>query len=192
MRHARSAVQSVVFCQQLILALGRPRDDAIGGANLLSAEVFPVLLLSVLLPGVIVGYSHTIAEKPKTTDTTPPKPTPAFREHWWQFFRPRPAVTATTNNPQAARQTGLESTEGMEAAVDITRSEVEAPISKPPAQPGKPTKAAKRPANPNRERALQLASEGFNTSEIVRMTGEKQSTVASWLYRGAQKNGVAK
>jgi hypothetical protein len=51
---------------------------------------------------------------------------------------------------------------------------------------------AKRTANPNREQALHLRSEGFVASEIAGLLNEKESTVASWLYRGAQKNGVAK
>ena len=60
---------------------------------------------------------------------------------------------------------------------------------KPPVKASKP---AKRPANPNRDRALQMRSEGFNASEIAGLLNEKESTVASWLYRGAHKNGVAK
>lgn len=176
---------------------------AIGGANLLSAELAPVLLLSVLLPGVIVGYSHTIAEKPKTA-AAPALPA-APRRHFWQFWRPRATATAATNTPQRDRQTGLESTRGIEAGAAITASEIEAPsgtpvdtaqaqegAGKPPAKSGKPAKAAKRPANPNRDRALQMRSEGFNASEIAGLLNEKESTVASWLYRGAQKNGVAK
>ena len=182
---------------------------AIGGANLLSAELAPVLLLSVLLPGVIVGYSHTIAEKPKTADV-PVKPAQPvkIRARWWQFWRPRPVATAATNTPQTARQTGPESTEGIKVDTINTQSEIEAPsappvgtaqaqegTAKPPAKPGKPAKAAKpakRTTNPNRDRALQMRSEGFNTSEIAGLLNEKESTVASWLYRDAQKNGVAK
>jgi len=181
---------------------------AIGGIDLLSVAVLPVLLLSVLLPGVIVGYSHTIAETPKSTDVrkaaTPTKPA-KVRRHFWQFWRPRATATAATNTPQRDRQTGLESTRGIEAGAAITASEIEAPsgtpvdtaqaqegAGKPPAKSGKPAKAAKRPANPNRNRALQMRSEGFNASEIAGLLNEKESTVASWLYRGAQKNGVAK
>ena len=179
---------------------------AIGGIDLLSVAVLPVLLLSVLLPGVIVGYSHTIAE----THNTPAAPAlstkPAkVRRHFWQFWRPRAEPTAATNIPQRDRQTGLESTVEIKAASAITQSETEAPsgtpvgaaqaqegTGKPPAKHGKPAKAAKRPANPNRDRALQMRSEGFNASEIAGLLNEKESTVASWLYRGAQKNGVAK
>ena len=173
---------------------------AIGGANLLSAELFPVLLLSVLLPGVIVGYSHTIAEKPKSADTAAPaKRAPTPRRYFWQFWRPRPAAT---NILQRDRQTGLESLEDKKTPDTITESEIEAPSAPPvgtaQAQdaggkgPGKPAKSGKRPVNPNRDRALQMRSEGFTASEIAGLLGEKESTVASWLYRGAQKNGVAK
>lgn len=73
---------------------------AIGGIDLLSVAVAPVLLLSALLPGVIVGYSHTIAETPKSNETQPatpqtaPKTTPRRR---WQFWH-KPAETAPTSN----------------------------------------------------------------------------------------------
>lgn len=177
---------------------------AIGGANLLSAEALPVLLLSVLLPGVIVGYSHTIAERPQTA-TPPAKPAkPAKpRRYRWQFWRLRPAAAAiaATNTARPARQTGLESTGGIETPSTITVSEIEPPSAPPVGtaqalddggKPAEPTKATKRPSNPNRDRALQMRSEGFTASEIAGLLGEKESTVASWLYRGAQKNGVAK
>lgn len=168
---------------------------AIGGANLLSAELAPVLLLSVLLPGVIVGYSHTIAERPKTDAPAPAPPPAKVREHWWQFWRPRPAVTAATNTARPARQTGLKSLGDEKTTAAITVSEIEAhsatPVGTAQAQDAG-GKSAKRATNPNRERALQMRSEGFTALEIAGLLGEKESTVASWLYRGAQRNGVAK
>lgn len=54
---------------------------AIGGAALLTAELVPVLLLSALLPGVIVGYSHTIAEKPMQAATQPQR---SNTRPWWK------------------------------------------------------------------------------------------------------------
>lgn len=177
---------------------------AIGGANLLSAELFPVLLLSVLLPGVIVGYSHTIAEKPHTITPPAKDAKPAkVREHWWQFWRPRPVAAATvvTNTPQRDRQTGLESLGDEKATATITESEIEphsaSPVGTAKAlddggKPAEPAKSGRRPVNPNRDRALQMRNEGFTASEIAGLLNEKESTVASWLYRGAQKNGVAK
>jgi hypothetical protein len=69
---------------------------AIGGAALLTAELVPVLLLSALLPGVIVGYSHTIAEKPMQVGTQAQR-SPA--RSWWhrvQFWR-KPAGTPVLN-----------------------------------------------------------------------------------------------
>jgi len=56
---------------------------AIGGAALLTAELVPVLLLSALLPGVIVGYSHTIAEKPMQAGTQTQRSTARL---WWRRF----------------------------------------------------------------------------------------------------------
>jgi len=56
---------------------------AIGGIDLLSVAVAPVLLLSALLPGVIVGYSHTIAEKPMQAGTQTQRSTARL---WWRRF----------------------------------------------------------------------------------------------------------
>jgi hypothetical protein len=68
---------------------------AIGGNDMLSVALVPVVLLSALLPGVIVGYSHTIADAPMHT-TTPvqPEPTPARR--WWEFWK-TPLETPATH-----------------------------------------------------------------------------------------------
>lgn len=170
------------------------------GVALLSIAALPAWLISIALPLAIAQYSHLIAASVDGADGHTAKPAkPAkVRRHWWQFWRPRPAATAAMNSPQAARQTGLESTGGIESPSTITQSGIEPPIATPAdtakaqGDGGKPTKAAKRTPNPNRERALQLASEGFTAAEIAGMTGEKTPTVASWLYRGAQKNGVAK
>lgn len=77
---------------------------AIGGTDLLSVAILPVLLLSALLPGVIVGYSHTIAAQGTTpdADATP-------RRVQWQFWRKlarpqsvAPAEPARTERAQPA------------------------------------------------------------------------------------------
>ena len=56
---------------------------AIGGIDLLSVQLAPVLLLSALLPGVIVGYSHTIAASGATQSKSAALP----RVWRWQFWR---------------------------------------------------------------------------------------------------------
>jgi hypothetical protein len=146
---------------------------AIGGIDLQGPAIAPVLLLSALLPGVIVGYSHTIAE------------TPAAEPH-----------TPAADTPRPARQKAAGRSESAAPSVDATTITT-APHSDPPegtaqAPDAAPTAKSKRAANPNRERALQMQSEGFNTAEIAKLLNEKQSTVASWLYRGAQRNGAMK
>lgn len=67
---------------------------AIGGVALLSAAVWPVLLLSALLPGCIMGYSHTIASHTTATPAQPPAQSPRRTWRWW---RKSDATDATTN-----------------------------------------------------------------------------------------------
>ena len=73
---------------------------AIGGIDLLSVALLPVLLLSALLPGVIVGYSHTIA----ATGATAQAPTKAAQARTWQwrFWRRKWAQPAQGATPAVA------------------------------------------------------------------------------------------
>ena len=181
---------------------------AIGGANLLSAELFPVLLLSVLLPGVIVGYSHTIAEKPKITADAPAKPVKP-REHWWQFWRPRATASAVTNTPQRDRQTGLESLGDKTTTATITKSEIEAP-SVPPVgvaqtQDAEPDPALGADGTPDRmtpaqrkaqrrtqiaEWQLQSPKQVMDTFGVGKRTADED---LAWVRKNAMhRNGVAK
>ena len=68
---------------------------AIGGIDLLSVALLPVLLLSALLPGVIVGYSHTIAATGATETRAATQPS-ALR---WRFWRKPATPAATTHAP---------------------------------------------------------------------------------------------
>lgn len=70
---------------------------AIGGVAMLTVSVLPVLLLSALLPACIMGYSHTIAEKPKTGAASAKMPAKTPRRFRWMFWR-KPAETPTTSN----------------------------------------------------------------------------------------------
>lgn len=168
------------------------------GVALISIAALPAWLISIALPLAIAQYSHLIAASVDGVDGHAPATPAKARRYFWQFWRPRAEPTAAANTPQRDRQTGPESTEGMETVPAITQSEMEAPsgtpegTGKPPLKPKTPAKPARRPANPNRDRALQMRSEGFNAAEIAGLLNEKESTVASWLYRGAQKNGAAK
>ena len=78
---------------------------AIGGAALLTAELVPVLLLSALLPGVIVGYSHTIAEKPMQAGPQAQRSPVRSWWHRWQFWRKpveTPVLNSTSNTATSA------------------------------------------------------------------------------------------
>lgn len=177
----------------------------IAGEQLTLRYIVSGILISASLPIAIAAFSHVHVEE-RNKQQAGPAPAPAKRNaaprrYFWQFWRPRSAVTAATNTPQRDRQTGLESLGDKNPTATITESEIE-PHSAPPmgtaqalddgGKPTEPAKSGKRPVNPNRDRALQMRNEGFTASEIAGLLGEKESTVASWLYRGAQKNGVAK
>lgn len=170
------------------------------GVALISIAALPAWLISIALPLAIAQYSHLIAASVDGVDGHAAKPAkPAkVRRYFWQFWRPRPAVTAAANTPQRDRQTALKSLGDEKAAASITESEMAPPSASPVGTAkalddgGKPAKSGKRTVNPNRDRALQMRSEGFMPSEIAGLLNEKESTVASWLYRGAHKNGVAK
>lgn len=182
---------------------------AIGGANLLSAELAPVLLLSVLLPGVIVGYSHTIAEAKTTGAAAKPAQPAKEREHWWQFWRPRPVATAATNTPQAARQTSPESTGGMKTATINTQSEIDAPSASPvgtaqaqddgvepdPATDGTPDRMT--PAQRKAQRRNQIAEWQLQSpKQVMDAFGVGKRTAdedLAWVRKSAlHRNGVAK
>ncbi len=90
---------------------------AIGGIDLLSVAVLPVLLLSALLPGVIVGYSHTIA----ATGVAPAAPAATPRRNWWQWWR-KDAAPAT----QPAQQ---DEKEAQPARTDTQANENAAQVS---------------------------------------------------------------
>ena len=170
---------------------------AIGGANLLSAELAPVLLLSVLLPGVIVGYSHTIAEKPKT-DAIPPAKAPAktIARPWWRrlMFWRKPTETPATNiGPKKAPAAPVALPAGTLTPSGATPSPA-AQTGETSAQPQasqEPDPSPDLPTVPAKAQALHLHSEGYSPAEIARMTGAKYSTVQSWLRRATvQTNGA--
>ena len=167
---------------------------AIGGIDLLSVAIAPVLLLSALLPGVIVGYSHTIAETPHGA-AAPTAPAKATTRRRWQFWRKpleTPTAPATPTDTTAAPSATPVQSGGHSEAANVAAKPTEQPSATSGARQGTTKGKAGRSVNPNRDRALQMRSEGFNASEIAGLLNEKESTVASWLYRGAQKNGVAK
>lgn len=76
---------------------------AIGGIDLLSVALLPVLLLSALLPGVIVGYSHTIAATGATGATAQAPAQAAQGRTWqWRFWQRKRAQSAQATSPAVA------------------------------------------------------------------------------------------
>lgn len=168
---------------------------AIGGIDLLSVAVAPVLLLSALLPGVIVGYSHTIAETPKSNATPHATPTTASRPHW-QFWR----------DPQDARQKAATRTEGDNQSKDITASEMK-PRSATPEVTTKalevevpPAKEATQAATESPTQPLHAVSkpapvlrkvDGVTDTELAAQLGVTRQAVAGMRKRGTLDKRIA-
>ena len=157
---------------------------AIGGANLLSAELLPVLLLSVLLPGVIVGYSHTIAEKPlQAAASAAAKPVKASAPVRWQFWR-KPAESAPTpNDTIIAPQTPVALPVGTLGHSSDTQ---------PPAE--KPAQTAKRaPSAKPAKRAVGKTNEyGMTDAALAAMIGVQRQAIGAMRQRGTLTTRVAK
>lgn len=156
---------------------------AIGGANLLSAEIVPVFLLSLLLPGVIVGYSHTIAEKPAQDDAQ--DATQATRRPWWQrlvFWRkpvetPTEIATANTTTPTPIVKPS-ESGGHSEGAV----------VESAPEQPQDAPQAGKRTVPPETKAIiLRSIDNGAKLTDVAAEFDVSPNTVRSWIAR-MQKN----
>jgi hypothetical protein len=134
---------------------------AIGGINLLSVAIFPVVLLSALLPGVIVGYSHTIAETPQTDAK---QPQAAAVRRWVRFWK----------TPLETPATPVESgnTPTIEPSPSCGHSEATSTIVQPAKAPRKSTSA-------------RIAAEyGITVQEIVDAAGVKRQAVEQRYKRG--------
>ena len=145
---------------------------AIGGIDLLSVAVLPVLLLSALLPGVIVGYSHTIA----ATGVAPAAPAATPRRNWWQWWR-KDAAPATVQATSVVATAPAATAQPAPAAtwVDAVDDALAA--------------IARQDA---RTTALQMASEGVPVAQIAAQVDAKPATVRSWIARDrARRNGKA-
>jgi hypothetical protein len=125
---------------------------AIGGIALQSIALVPVVLLSALLPGVIVGYSHTIAEH---TDTAPAQPQAEQARYRWQFWRKpleTPAELPTLNDTTPAPIVAPVPAQSHSEAAGKTR---------------KPRKVAKTGKLTQEQRRAQILSAGLQTSADV-------------------------
>ena len=154
---------------------------AIGGTALQSIALVPVVLLSALLPGVIVGYSHTIAEH---TDTTPATPAPAkARRYRWQFWR-KPLETP------AEFPTPVDTTPAPIVAPAPAQSHSEGASKS--AKPRKPAKAGKTVVSPEmKEIILNAVANGATVPDVASEFSVSPNTVRSWIARAPkQTNGV--
>lgn len=117
----------------------------IGGIDLQSVALVPVVLLSALLPGVIIGYSHTIAETSDsnaTLDTTPTAtPVTAVRQ-WWQFWHKPQNVAARSSSAVSAEQTIV----GVPVGTLVAQNAVDIASQPAPESPEQPQPATPKPA----------------------------------------------
>lgn len=174
---------------------------AIGGAALLTAELVPVLLLSALLPGVIVGYSHTIAEKPMHVATQPQR---SNTRPWWKRlavwrnspeYSPAVPSEATTapqkkNNPKgSAVSTGTAPLSATE-----TPSEGVSASARPLEQTGEKL-ADSEPASPKPAPALRKVSNvtvNATDTELAAQLGVTRQAVAGMRRRGTLAARIAR
>ncbi len=152
---------------------------AIGGAALLTIELVPVLLLSALLPGVIVGYSHTIAEKPIQVDATPKAAPATAKRHWWQrlMFWKKPAETPTTSN----------------RAGDDIQTPVALPAGTLAHSDANSTPAAVVVESPKQGKAVGKTNEwGLTDKALADMLGVQRQAIGAMRNRGTLTTRVAR
>ena len=142
---------------------------AIGGVDLLSVALLPVLLLSALLPGVIVGYSHTIAA---TGNAVPPVPMQhnARRVWHWQFWRNATTPEASPATPQCNTPPAEHTTRNADEIGDII-----------PATPAQHDVSPDTPAIAHR-----------STGEIAAALGVSRQAVDGWRRRGTLQRNIAR
>ncbi len=171
---------------------------AIGGANLLSAELFPVVLLSVLLPGVIVGYSHTIAEKPKTDTPAPAKASAKVNtRRWWHrlLFWKKPTEAPATNiqpiKPAKAPVALPAGTLGHSDASPAPTAPAAEAADQPPA-----AAAGRRLTEAEKQTIINMSSNGMKGAAIAKALDLNENTVRSTIARASKPavhhNGIAK
>lgn len=156
---------------------------AIGGVALLSIAIAPVLLLSVLPPAAIVGYSHTIADKPMQ-GAAPATHAPAkVRRYRWQFWRKpleSPAELPTPNDTPAA------------PIVAPVPAQSHSEAAGKSAKPRKVAKAGKTVVSPEMKAIiLNAVNNGATVPDVAGEFSISPNTVRSWIARAPkQTNGV--
>jgi len=153
---------------------------AIGGTALQSIALVPVVLLSALLPGVIVGYSHTIAEH---TDTTPTQPLAAqtrYRSQFWRKPLESPAELPAPNDTPAA------------PIVAPVPAQSHSEAAGKSAKPRKVAKAGKTVVSPEMKAIiLNAVNNGATVPDVASEFSISPNTVRSWIARAPkQTNGT--
>jgi hypothetical protein len=165
---------------------------AIGGTALLSVAIVPVVLLSALLPGVIVGYSHTIAEHTDVTVATPAPQPAKVRRYRWQFWRKpleSPATSfASSEAPSVDSGASCGHSEGANDISAASQPPAESPNTPQPEPPAKLTPEQRRAQIAERELQTSLqVQEAFN---IGKRTADAD---LAWVRKNIMHtNGVAK
>lgn len=156
---------------------------AMHGVDLTSIAGAPAWLMAGLLPAAIVGYSHTIAEKPKTEDAAP-QTVPA--RPWWQrlMFWRKPLETP------AEQPTPIDTTPVPIVAPSVSGGHSEA--AGKTAKPRKVAKTGKNAVSPEMKAIiLNAVSNGATVPDVASEFKVSPNTVRSWIARTAkQTNGV--
>jgi len=149
---------------------------AIGGVDMQSVAIVPVVLLSALLPGVIVGYSHTIAENTEQGETQPATAPATVQRRRWQFWH-KPAETLTTNvEPSQPTETSIAL-----SVVTLGHSDVSAPTADTPAESPKQTSVARK------------ANEyGISDAQLAEWLGVKRQAIGAMRKRGTLTARIAR
>ncbi len=147
---------------------------AIGGVDMTSVALVPVVLLSALLPGVIVGYSHTIAEntiKGETHATTAPA---TAKRRTWQFWRKPQDETPRANDTTSTVQTPV-ALPSVTSAYSDANNVPAAPAAESPKQAKKPRK----PSPPLRKvgKTNEYGMTDTALAELLRVSRQRVSTM---------------
>ena len=142
---------------------------AMHDVSLLTLQGAPAVLMSLLLPAAIVGYSHTIAdaapqratqEKPLERPTTNVEPLKPVQTHLPPIFAPMEAISEAASVEQAGENADL------------------------------PAMTQKTPATPAPETLPDVAQR--SSADIARELGVSRQTVDGWKRRGTLTMNIAR
>jgi hypothetical protein len=155
---------------------------AIGGVDMQSVALVPVVLLSALLPGVIVGYSHTIAENTIKGETQPA----TTQRGGWRFWRKPLEAAASLNHTAAAEQTRYGVPVGTLTAQNVKDAAAD-PLPESPNTPEpttSPAPALRKTGKPNEY--------GMTDTQLAELLGVKRQAIAPMRERGTLTTRIAR